>query len=173
MIPYFPEHIFDGTWDGRANLSEVRPPTYGDYVRLSKELQATQEFILSKLQNLQGVPAATEKLQDICQTAKKIEKKLEKSIIPDELDAYIKSVETKLEELLEKVQKLQKALARTNIEYLSLQGRTEKIEKGWETDVSAFQRYNRGEHARFKESVQNSIDDLKKQLLSLRDILGS
>jgi septation ring formation regulator EzrA len=173
LIPYFPEHVFDGTYDQRPNLQEIRPPDYDDYIRLSKEISATQEFILTKLANLQAVPEALTKLQIVYQKAEKLEKRLENCATPDEMDSYINSVEAKLDKLIEKVTNLQKALARTTIEYSNLQERVETIEKGWETDVSAFQKYNRGEFARLKESVKNSLDELKKQIQSLKDILGS
>jgi len=173
MIPYFPEHIFDGTHDFRPNLQEVRPPDRDDYIRLSKELQETQNFILTRLKNLEATPDVLSKLRMVYKKAENLEKNLEKYVTPAEMDTYIKGVETKLDRLIEKTSKLQKLLAKTNLEYSDLRERIQSIEDGWETDVTAFQRYNRGEYARLKQAVQESLDDLKKQLQSLKDILGS
>ena len=170
---YFPEHIFDGTHDKRTTLQEVRPPDYDDYIRLYREIQETQNFLLNKLENLQKVPDVLGLLQTVHQKAEKIEKKLKKSTIPEELDAYIKNVESKLEQSLEETKRLQRLLAKTSLEYSELEERIKIIEDGWQTDVTGFQKYNRGEYARFRQSVKDDLDALKKQILALKDILGS
>jgi len=166
----FPDKIFDGTHSGRENLSEIRPPDYQDYLKLSQELGAIQGFILQNLENLTAAPDTLSILASVEAKAKNIEEKLKNLATPDALDSYIRGVEVKLDKLLSKLVALQKSLAALHLANSSLDDRIGKIEKAWATDVTAFQRYNRGEFSRLKESIEHDIHELKTQIQTLRDI---
>lgn len=170
LPPYFPAHIFNGTWSGRPNDYDMYPPTFFDYLKLSKELEATQKFILDNFKNLQAAPDSIRKLQEISEKAENIEKNLGKLATPEQLDSYIEGVECKLNSLIAKVDALQKTLAAIHLKYVDLSDRLTTIEKGWETDVAAFQRYNRGEFARLKEAVEKEIAELREHIKLLKDI---
>jgi len=171
MTPYFPERIFDGTYDARPQLQEVRPPEYQDYIRLAKELQATQEFILRNFENLKAAPNTLADLARVSGEMEKIDKKLKNLATPEEFDAYINNVEARLNKVSKKLMALQKAVAKTSLDLVALEDRVKIIEESWEKDVSAFQRYNRGEFARLKEKVEKEVATLKDSIKRLKNIL--
>jgi len=170
LLPFFPEKVFDGTFSGRPNLSDVRPPGYHDYMKLAKEIEHTQRFILENFENLQSSPDLLGFFRDLEAKSEKINEKLENITPPDDLLAYIKDVERKTAVLDDRIHTLQRSLARAELSIGDLADRLETIESSWANDVTAFQRHNRGEYSRLKESVAAEIDDLRDRIKRLKDI---
>jgi predicted nucleic acid-binding Zn-ribbon protein len=137
----FPEKVFDGTHGARPEMSSVVPPEFLDYVILTREIAATQAYILNLAKNTEIMPDLDGILKEAIAKIEGVQQEVKKVTPPARLKVRMGKLEDKIKELdaRKAVDNLRSELAslRDTIDNNQLQ--VLRLQDSFSKDVKGFQ----------------------------------
>ena len=147
--------VWDGSSQTRTDLSSIKNPDHGDYVRIVTELQKLQVAFLNTLQNIELIPNLQGEFDKALAAIVAVQEKIKKLTPPPVLDEKLQSLE---QAFVDQSPKKDLASLRQDIVALKLQCdknqlQVLRLQEAFSTQVAGFQ--NR---------VWNTIKTLEKDL---------
>ncbi|MCK9437131.1 MAG: hypothetical protein M0Q12_07995 [Synergistaceae bacterium] len=166
MQEKFPDRIFNGTHAQRPDLSTVKGPDHLDYILLSKELQAVQEYLLNLASNTTLMPNLTQALEEAYQQIKNLKAEVSKVTPPKVLKAALETLQAKVEEI-----DCRKQLANIQSELLTIKDSIAKnqlqmlqLQRDFAQDVKGFQNKLTNQFQKLEKEANKRLDDTEERL---------
>ena len=162
----FPEKVFDGTHQQRPDLAAIIPPEYVDYIILTRELAATQEYLLNLAQNNEIMPDLDGILKAAIKKIEAVQKDVKKVTPPARLKVRLGKLETKIKELDSR-----KAVASIRSEMASLRDTIDtnqlqvlRLQESFANEVKGFQNRMLNMFKKLEQEATDRLDDLEDKM---------
>ncbi len=183
----FPKKVFDGTHQQRPEMSSVLPPEFIDYVILTREIAAAQEYILNLSQNVTVMPDLDGILKEAIEKIEKVQGDVKKVTPPARLKTRLGKLEDKVKEIdarkqlantRSEIASLRDTVDTNQLQMLRLQEAFAKEVKGFQNrmlnmfktlEQEATQRLNALEEKMSKVHLQAEVGNLLKRLENIND----
>lgn len=147
--------VWDGSSQTRTDLSSIKNPDHGDYVRIVTELQKLQAAFLNTLQNIELIPNLQGEFDKALEAIVAVQEKIKKLTPPPTLNEKIQNLEQALADQNPKkdLTSLRQDIVALKLQCDKNQLQVLRLQEAFATQVTGFQ--NR---------VWNTIKALEKDL---------
>jgi len=175
----FPEKIWDGRSAARSNLTDICAPGYEDWCTITRELQATQRYLLDLTDTLETMPNLKQLIEDGRSNIAAYLRKVKDMTLPADLKRDVKAVEKRIDKLdgiderldtlIRLVQALQQQLFAHTADYQKFKDNVKKYEQGMENKTRLrMGQYEKATSKRVQELTQR-VNDIS-ELLSFQPV---
>lgn len=145
--------IWDGTHDGRRDLSSVRNPDHKDYLVIMAQIQQLQMALNTGLGNLALIPNVEKLFADIEERANAFKKSIEALATPDDVQNRLKEIE---KSIAAQDVRAETAMLRRDLETLSLDADKSRVQ------MLELQNAFNNEVVAFQQKVWNNLKAVEK-----------
>jgi len=169
----FPREVWDGTTPRRLSLDAVTAPDHSDWMALTRELQATQRYILNLSGSLEAMPNFDKLFKEAAARINSLFSELELLTPPADLQGDIAAMQQKLENLDTRTEheRLKNGVKKLFLRSRAFEAAFKTLKKDVYHQLSVLTHSYRNQFTKLEESTRERTDKLQLQIAELQDVL--
>lgn len=171
----FPEKIWDGRSATRSNLTDICAPGHEDWCTITREMQATQRYLLDLTDTLETMPNLKQAIEDGRSNIAAYLRKVKDMALPADLKKDVEAVKERIDKLdgiserldtlIRLVQALQQQLFAHTADYQKFKNNVKKYEQGMENKT----RLRMGQ---FEKTTNERVQELTQRINDISELLS-
>lgn len=167
----FPNGIWDGTTDGRPDLTVVQAPTHHDWRRMLHELEAVQRYVLSLSDNVQDMPSLGSSIQEAGERVETMLTILAELTPPVEMENEVKQIHEELGGLQRSHIRVKSGVKKLLVRMRSAMESHKNLETEVSAQIEAVRHNIRNQLASHTKQIEIKQRALQKQINELHEAL--